>query len=96
MTEQRSLLILRWAWFVLALASLLVLARMARYAPEGDGYFWDRWRHRECEAVEGGLDCSAVEQHSVQTAGAPGAATYRLRRTDQTAVPKRLAANTVP
>jgi hypothetical protein len=72
MTEQRSLLILRWAWFALAVVSLLVLARMTRYAPEGDGYFWDRWKHRECEAVQGGLDCSVVEERSVQTAGAGG------------------------
>jgi hypothetical protein len=70
MTEQRSLVMLRWAWFALAVVALLVLARMTRYAPEGDGYFWDRWRHRECEAVDGGLDCSAVEGHSAQTARA--------------------------
>jgi hypothetical protein len=68
MTEQRSLVMLRWAWFALAVVALLVLARMTRYAPEGDGYFWDRWRHRECEAVDGRLDCSAVEDRSVQTA----------------------------
>jgi hypothetical protein len=36
MTEQRGMRVLRWAWFVLALVSLLVLARMARYVPAGD------------------------------------------------------------
>ena len=70
MTEQRSLSILRWAWFALTVVTLLVVARMTRYAPEGDGYFWDRWKHRECEAVPGGLDCSPAEERSAQTARA--------------------------
>jgi hypothetical protein len=70
MSEQRAVTVLRWAWFALTIVTLLVVGRMARYAPEGDGYFWDRWKHRECEAVEGRLDCSAVEDRPVQTAEA--------------------------
>jgi hypothetical protein len=72
MTEQRGMIVLRWAWLVLAVVSLLVCARMARYTPAGDGYYWDRWAHRECEAVDGGLDCSATGNGSVQTAVGAG------------------------
>ncbi len=61
MSDARQSPALRWAWFVLATIALLVAAHMTRYEAEGDGYFWDRWRHRECEAVPGGLDCSGGE-----------------------------------
>lgn len=50
----------RWAWVLLAAATLLLAAHMFRYAPAGDGFYWDRWKHRECEAVDGTLDCTGV------------------------------------
>ena len=77
MTEQRQMTVLRWAWFVLAIVSLLVLARMTRYTPAGDGYYWDRWEHRECEAADGGLDCSATDNKPVRTADRTGGITVR-------------------
>jgi hypothetical protein len=57
--------LLRWAWLIVVTLALLVAARMFRYAPAGDGYYWDRWKHRECEIVEGELDCTSVPDRAL-------------------------------
>ena len=57
---------LRWAWLVLAVVALAILAHMTRYRVVEDaegGAVWDRWRHRYCyEQDDGSIDCGSGDR----------------------------------
>lgn len=60
---------IRLAWFILALAALVMVAHMTRYVPVEDaegGAVWDRWLHRYCyEQADGSIECGAPPDETV-------------------------------
>ena len=53
MNDDRQRTLLRWAWFALAVVTLIGAAHMFRWqAMPGEDFAWDRWRHRLCELDE--------------------------------------------